>query len=384
MQIGKRFFCRHIVQGIASYPELKKVLLLREEVLRKLDPTMSGVPVVFNQDHLRLGEGEEMARVSRKEGVFVGEGIVNKSFYNEWDGWHWCEVQVWDEMALAAIAQGIGVSNAYVINSKAPGGEYQATPYDVEVMDGEYDHLLITARPRYEDSQATGILTPEEFKAYNESRKEKLALVTNEKEPPMGLFEFIDRKKDDSFSKLIEGKEVLLPKSKKTVLITNVLNAVDEQMKKEEDGEQMANMDHKVKVGNSTKSLHELMDCYNKVMAENDAMKGEIEEWKKAAGETAENAEETPEEKRAREEEEAKNAKEEEEEKKKKDKAENEKKEAIRVKNEKLVAARRNGPRIAAMVHNARPGIQDQFEQPIIRFKEDAIADGLEHYGKAD
>ena len=383
MQIGKRFFCRHIVQGVASYPELNKVLLLREEALRKMDPTMSGVPVVFNTEHLSQKEGEEIARADRK-GAYI-EGIVNKSFFNEWDGWHWCEIQVWDENALAAIAQGIGVSNAYVMNSKAPGGEYQATPYDIEVMDGEYDHLLITARPRYEDSLATGILTPEQFKAYNEKRKEQLALVTNQKESPVDILKIFNRQPADI---KLDGVEVLLPKSKKTVLITNVLNAADEQMEKEEKGEQMANMDHKVKVGNSTKSLHELMDCYNKVMSENEALKAENKEWMEAAGETAENASETDEEKKKREDEEkAKNEKDEKE-KGEKEKAENAKREAIKIKNQKLAAARINGPaRESARIANSRSrsGQPDgPYEQPVIRFQEDAVADGLKHYGSVE
>src|SRR5579872_6457777 len=350
MQIGKRFFCRHIVQGVASYPELKTVLLLREDVLRKMDPSMSGGPVVINTEHLTQQEGEELAKADRK-GAYI-EGIVNKSFFNEWDGWHWCEIQVWDENALAAIEAGIGVSNAYVINSKAPGGEYQATPYDIEVMDGEYDHLLITARPRYEDGLATGILTPEEFKAYNESRKEKLALVTNSKEPPVDILKIFNRQPADL---KLDGVEVLLPKSKKTVLITNVLNEKDAEIEAEDRGEQMANMNHKVKVGNSTKSLHELMDCYNKVMSENEALKAENKEWMEAAGEKAENASETDEEKKKREDEEkAKNEKEEKD-KAEKEKAENQKREAIRVKNQKLAAARHSGAaRASALIANSR------------------------------
>lgn len=371
MRIGQRFYALHMVEGLANYPEMNKVLLIREEAIRRMDPTMSGVPVVFNTSHLTKIESEQIARADRK-GAYL-EGIVNKSFFNENDGRHWCEIVVWDDNALAAIAQGTGVSNAYVINSKAPGGEYHAFAYDMEVMDGEYDHLLITANPRYEEAK---ILTPEQFEAYNKSRKEKLALVTNQKESTVGLFKRTPEEID--LSKL----DYEMPKSKKTVNVQMILNKVDEDMKKEEDGEQMANMGHKVKIGNATMKLSDLMADYGKKCEENLKLKNENDEWKAAAGESAENANESEEDKKKREDKEkADNAKNESE-KAEKEKAENEKKDAIRVKNEKLKAARSKDELIR--VANSRGTGTSQYEQPVLRFKEDAVADGLEHYGKAD
>lgn len=368
MKVGSRFFVRHICEGVAYYPEMKKMLLVREETLRKMDPTMSGVPLVFNTEHLTLKEGDQIAKAERVGGLI--EGMVIRSFFNENDGRHWCEFMSWDDNAIAAIKAGIGVSNAYVINSKAPGGEYHAVEYDFEVMDAEYDHLLLTDSPRYEEARP--ILTPEQFKAYNESCKEKLALVTNSKEPSMSLFE---RKPAEI---KLEGVEWVGPKSKKSFLITNVLNAVDEEMKKEEDGEAMANMNHKVKVGNATMKLCDLMSEHGKLMEENMKLKNENAEWEKAAdGNTAEN-EKTDEEKakNAKEEEEkekAKNAKDEEE---KKEKAENMKRIQNKVERLKAGPARAG----AVLMTNSRNG-NGEFEQPVIRFKEDAVEDGLKHYG---
>lgn len=377
MRIGQRFYCLHICEGVANYPEMKKMLLLREETLRKMDPTMSGVPVVFNTEHLTQQEGEELAKADRK-GAFI-EGIVNKSFFNEHDGRHWCEIQVWDENALAAIAQGIAVSNAYVINSKAPGGEYHAVKYDLEVMDGEYDHLLITARPRYEEAK---ILTPEQFEAYNKSRAEKLALVTNSKESSMTVLKTFERK---AVEFLLDGKEVEGPKSKKMILITNAIEAMDNALKEKEDagGEEMANMSHKVKVGNSTKSLHELMDCYNAVMKERDDLKAENDQYKAEGEEDVENANETPEEKKSREEKEKAENEKDEKDKAEKEKAENQKKEAILIKNKKLAASRIAGPAdVARRIENAKRSNEDSpFEQPVIRLREDAVEAGLKSYG---
>lgn len=328
---SKRFFALHCCEGVAFYPENpvgQQMLLIREETLRKMDPTASGKPVKFGGDHLTLKEGEEITKSPNKGAL--AEGVINKSFFNDSDGRHWMEILVWDKDALAAIERGIGVSNAYAINAKAPGADYHALPFDFEVMEGEYDHLLITDSPRYEESK---ILTPEQFKAYNETRAEALALVTNSKESTMS-FKLFGRKPVEGLSDLT-GVEVELPKSKKTVLITNALNAIDEQMQKEEAGNMFANEDHKVKLSeNESCNVSELKERYNKAMEENSRMKNELDEWDKASGDGKEKddkaANETPEEKATREAKEAKNAQDEKDAKEVKEKAENSKRESIR------------------------------------------------------
>ena len=364
---AKRFYALHIVEGLAAYPEQGengKMILLREEALRKMDPTFSGKPVKFDTDHLTLEEGAKIARSANK-GAHV-EGVVNKSFFNDADGRHWCELLVWDPDALSVIERGVGVSNAYIINAKAPGGEYHAVQYDEEVMDGEYDHILITNSPRYEESK---ILTPEEFKAYNEKRKQQLALVTNSKENTMA-FKLFERKPVEGFTGF-EGKEVELPKSKKTVLVTNVLNAVDEQMAKEESGEMYANMDHKVKLhDNSICNVGELVERHKMAMEENSRLKNENSEWETAAGgkkEEGHSENESPEEKEKRE----KNEKEE------KDKADKVKAEKEKMDNEKRIAIRnkverlKGGPERAAASETGNE--DDEYSQPVIRMQRDRV-----------
>ena len=387
---AKPFYVLHIAEGLVNYPEVEKMRLLREETLRKMDPTFAGKPVRFGAQHLNAGDTEKIAKAEHK-GALV-DGVVVNSFFNENDGRHWCKVMVWDEDALHAIGKGIGVSNAYVMNSKAPGGDYHATPYDEEVMDGTYDHLLITDSPRYEESMKVGFLTPEQFDEYNKSRKDKLALVKNSKESEMGFFE---RKAAEI---KLDGVEWVGVKSKKTFLITNVLNAVDEEAKKEEDGEAMANMNHNVKVGNATMKLCDLMAAHGKAVEENIRLKNENDAWEEAA-KKAENAQETEEEKKKREDaEKAKNDVDDEEKKKREDaeKAKNavddeEKKKKDEEKAENMKRIQNKIDRLkgaptkhfASLVSNSASG-NDKYEQPVIRFKEDAVADGLEHYGTLD
>lgn len=359
-EFARRFYALHICEGITSKngPNGDKTILVREETLTKMDPSFQGKPVKFSLDHLTLGEYDQIAE-SENKGEHV-EGVVNKSFFNEADGRHWAEILVWDEKALAAIERGIGVSNAYVVNSKAPGGEYHATDYDEEIMDGEYDHLLITAIPRYEESR---ILTPEEFKQYNESRKQKLAMVTNQKKGETTMaFKIFERK---SIEDKITDKDVTLPKSGKTVSIERVLNTMDEQMVKEAAGEQYADMDHKVKLHDNTVcNVGELVEKHKALMEENTKLKGGEGTGTEEVIEELGN--ETPEEKELREKDE-KDAKD----KAEKDKMENQKK----------------AREAAARVKNAKPtntNVNGQIVQEEVRFKDDAVAAGKDHYGQKD
>ena len=359
------FYVCHIAEGLVNYPEVGKMRLLREETLRKMDPTFVGKPVKFDIEHMTLADGEMIARAQRK-GAYV-DGVVVNSFFNENDGRHWCKVMVWDPDALEAIGKGIGVSNAYVMNDKGEAGEYHATPFDEEVLDGEYDHLLITDAPRYEESQSIGFLTPEQFQAYNESRKKQLLQVANKKEPSMKFFE----RKTSETIKGLEGVEVELTKSKKVVLIANVLNAVDEQMAAEEKGEMYANMDHKIKLfDNSICNVGELHEKYKSAMEENSRMKNELGAFEEATAEGhdekkgVENKDEDPEEKKKREEEEkAENEKKD----KEKDTAQNKRLEEIRNRVQKL----KDGPNRFAAAHP--DGMDDEDLQPVVQMSRDRV-----------
>lgn len=373
---AKRFFALHICEGVANYPELKKMILVREEALRRMDPTFQGRVVKFGGEHLEVGDSKKMDRAENKGAE--GEGTVVKSFFNEADGRHWAEIMVWDKEALSAIEKGIGVSNAYLMKPMAPGGDYHAVKYDEEVMDGIYDHLLITDSPRYEESK---ILTPEEFKKYNEERQAKLALVTNKLKETEMEFKLFGRKPIEGLPDL-KGIEVELPLSKKTVLITNVLNAVDKQMENEEKGEAYADNSHKVKLNeNEVCTVADLVTKHKNMTNEMERMRNELEEWEKAGnGEQHAENEMTPEEKKKKEEDEktAKNAKEE------ADKKELENKVAKNKKIAEKVARLKGAPVASFIANNKGAGASAGAPtQPTIRFKEDAVRDGLKNYGSA-
>ena len=179
-------------------------------------------------------------------------------------------------------------------------------------------------------------------------------------------FKLFERKAVDGF-KGFEGQEVELPKSKKTVLITNVLNAADEQMAKEESGDMYANMDHKVKLfDNSICNVGELHEKYKAAMEENSRLKNENAEWESVAdGNDDIHKNETPEEKAEREKKEN--------EAKEKEKTENEAKEKEKMDNQKRIKEKAERIRNAHVLHDSKVNMDDDEIQPEIKMQRDRV-----------
>ena len=314
-RFGRRYFSLHICEGFTgNNGEDEKTLLVREDALRKMDRTFEGKPVAFLDDHVTLAEYEKMVATYRKTGVLdsrVMAGIVNRSEYNEADGKHWVEFVVWMPAAIAACEGGMGVSNGYIATEEGGPGNFHDLEYDIEVLDGEYTHLLLTPQPRYTESKT---LTPEKFKQYNEGLKRDLAAVTNKSQGAKTMKNVFNILKGEPSEQIdFSGKRVMLEKSKKVVDLPEILNMVDETMAKEEKGEMYANMDHKVKLhDNSICNVGELIEKYKNMHEQHTNAMNELEEYRKATepGHEHENEHEkekeheneSPEEKKAREE----------------------------------------------------------------------------------
>lgn len=167
-----RFFVRHIQEGIVSYETGKKkdrVIFLSQTVLNEMDKTFTGKPIYINHiDSETATESEARKTV----------GTVVKSFYNSADGWHWAEIMV-DETGAGVLRKGWKVSNAHRVTQMGSEGLRNNTHFDNEVLMSEYEHLALTPSPRYEDSI---VLTPEEFKRYNDERIKEIESLKNSKE----------------------------------------------------------------------------------------------------------------------------------------------------------------------------------------------------------
>lgn len=78
-------------------------------------------------------------------------GRVNNVWFNEEDGWYWCDGVITNQKALDLIDKGWSVSCSYnVSNYSDKGGTENNIKYDMEFLDGNFTHLAIVKNPRYE------------------------------------------------------------------------------------------------------------------------------------------------------------------------------------------------------------------------------------------
>ncbi len=146
------------------------------------------------------------------------------------------------DRAERAIKNGFRLSNAYVPRLNGKAGQWNGIDYQNEVIDGTYEHLAIVNNPRYDESV---IMTPEEFKMYNENLQIELKRIANskskEKESMMSKLKFCNKKPVEN-SIDVENLSVTLPKSGKEFSIFQIVNAMDEmEMKKKEKEEEVKN-----------------------------------------------------------------------------------------------------------------------------------------------
>ena len=102
---------------------------------------MVGVPVIINHKDLNKDNADD-ERV----------GVVNSVWYDNKDGWYWCDGIIWDETAQNLITdQNWSVSCSYdVKTANDEGGSENNIKYDMEFLDGVFTHLALVDNPRYE------------------------------------------------------------------------------------------------------------------------------------------------------------------------------------------------------------------------------------------
>ena len=102
---------------------------------------MVGVPVIINHKDLTKKNADDL-RV----------GVVNSVWYDNKDGWYWCDGIIWDETAQNLITdKNWSVSCSYdVKTANDEGGSENNIKYDMEFLDGVFTHLALVNNPRYE------------------------------------------------------------------------------------------------------------------------------------------------------------------------------------------------------------------------------------------
>lgn len=239
------YYGLHFCPGVAEYREKGIRILINESTAKEMDPSFRGRPVF-------VGHVDEVT----PEMMDNADGYVVRSFYNSVDGMHWAEFIVVSDAGHEALRKGWRLSNAYEAESFGSGGEWHAVDYQKEVLRGKYDHLAIVDDPRYAESV---IMTPDEFKLYNEQKRLELEKLKNSKGQAMKGLKFWKRTQIENAKDLdLETVMVELPKSKKEVTIAEAIDIAD----KFENMQGYANGDHMVKVGEEEMSVNDLSKKY--------------------------------------------------------------------------------------------------------------------------
>lgn len=138
---GRHFKSRFIQPGVAGYPGQFGNVLIKKESLDRFIQTMVGVPVIINHKEINNDNADD-ERV----------GVVNSVWYDEKDGWYWCDGIIWDVTAQNLITdKNWSVSCSYdVKTADDKGGSENNIQYDIEFLDGVFTHLALVDNPRYE------------------------------------------------------------------------------------------------------------------------------------------------------------------------------------------------------------------------------------------
>ena len=258
---GEIFYGMHFYPGVAQYdsPDGTFRVFVSEDTIRKMNPTFAARPVFV--EHVE--EVQENLNTLKNE----ADGWVVESFFNPADGKTWAKFIIVSERGLRAVHQGYRLSNAYIPQLNNTAATWNGVEYQKVVVGGEFEHLAIVQNPRYEESV---IMTPDEFKAYNENLTSELKRLANSKETgKMSKFNFFKRQKVENATDL-ESMIVELPKSKKEISITKLINDHDTILNMNG----YANGDHMVKVGEKDEmSVNDLVKKHLEMCNEMEEMK---------------------------------------------------------------------------------------------------------------
>lgn len=154
---GRRFESRFLQAGLVKYSF--GVCLLSKEVIDRFAYKFVGCPVII--DHKDITDAN-----AKDERV----GVISKVWYNEYDGWFWCEGVVFDDEAISLIKdKGYNVSCQYNIDDYTENTAntlHNGNPYDLTILDGTPEHLAIVKNPRYEEA-LIAVNKGEDMKAEN-------------------------------------------------------------------------------------------------------------------------------------------------------------------------------------------------------------------------
>lgn len=277
----KIYYGLHMLPGVAEYRDAGTEpyrIFVSEDTIKNMDASFAGKPLfVQHVDEVNLENIQNEA-----------DGYVIESFFNKQDGKHWAKFIVVSDKGHEAISSGWKLSNAYIPKKFSGGGLWNGVEYLKEIVEGEYEHLALVPNPRYAESI---IYTPEQFKRYNEDKENELKKVANSNHKgEKSMLNFFKKAKVENATDL-ENMSVVLPKTKKEVSISQLVNEMDDMYKKDEGKDPkapaMANVEDHVKMNedvmkvkdmmekhmNLQKEYNELKEAHEKLMGDHEALK---------------------------------------------------------------------------------------------------------------
>ena len=137
---GRQFKARFLVPGLVKYDY--GVCLLTKENADKFIQGFTGCPVIINHQ-----------TVTDKNVKDIAVGDIFSVWFDEKDGYYWCNGILRDKEAIKLINEGYSVSCQYLIteySDNTTGALHNGNPYDKVIENGKPEHLAIVNNPRYE------------------------------------------------------------------------------------------------------------------------------------------------------------------------------------------------------------------------------------------
>ena len=200
---GRQFKSRFLVPGLVKYDY--GVCLLTKENADKFIQGFVGCPVVIN--HQTVTDDNAKA---------VSVGNIFSVWFDEKDGYYWCNGIINDKEAIDLINKGYSVSCQYTIteySDNETNALHNGNPYDKIIENGKPEHLAIVNNPRYEGAKiaVNALLAENEdrwitIKPNGEENKGR-HLLLKDGESPKEAIERVYKKEDKSDSKEDKQKQ---------------------------------------------------------------------------------------------------------------------------------------------------------------------------------
>lgn len=115
-------------------------MLIQKPTIDASLASMIGAPVIIQHQDITEKNADELRC-----------GAISDAYFNDMDGWYYCEGVIWDKKAQKLIDKGWSVSCSYdFLGYNDEGGVENNIKYDKEFTKLNFTHLAIVDNPRYE------------------------------------------------------------------------------------------------------------------------------------------------------------------------------------------------------------------------------------------